>query len=281
MNYLHACHAGNFADVFKHALLLLLLQALRRKDAAFCYVDSHAGSGVYDLRGADAQRTGEYHNGAEKIFTFSGDLPAGLAEYRAHLRALNPDGVLRWYPGSPHFAVAALREHDRAILIESQETVYRGLKQAFVGDRRVAVHRRDAYEALKGLLPPPQKRGLVLIDPPYEAQEGEFTPALAALQAASRRWPQASIALWYPIKHRPPVAHFQRQVQRSGLRDVAAVELCVLPCDNRLQLNGCGLLLLRPPWQFTDMAQAVAAPLRQHLGRGPQAESAVFTLVEE
>ncbi len=281
MNYLHACHAGNFADVFKHSLLLLLLAALRRKAAPFAYLDTHAGAGWYDLLGDKAQSTGEYLDGAARIFSLNAkQLPAGLASYHAHLHRTNPDGVLRYYPGSPVFGVDNLREQDRAVLVESQPLIYQALKSHFFGDQRVAVHQRDAYEALKALLPLPEKRGLILLDSPFEAQEREFKHLVNALKIADKRW-QGTIAAWYPIKHEFAANDFLRQLKSSGLRDICIAELRILPCDNRIQLNGCGLMLLRPPWQFDREALPLVNDLQTLLGRSPNASARVFTLVEE
>lgn len=251
MNYRHAFHAGNFADVFKHVALLGLLDALRAKPAPFCYVDTHAGRGAYDLRGDEAQRTGEYHGGVERLLQAS-NLPAALADYVARIRAFGvEDGVLVRYPGSPLLARERLRENDAAILCEVQGDEAAALRSALRGDARCAVHERDGYAALKALLPPAQKRGLVLVDPPFEAQGGEFEAIQSALATAFARWPNAIYAVWYPIKLRETIVPFHRWLAaHAGKADVLVAELLLHADHSPLRLNGCGLAIVNPPWKF-------------------------------
>src|SRR5512142_174334 len=188
MNYRHAFHAGNFADVFKHAILLALLDALTGKDTPLCYFDTHAGRGAYRLDEAEALKTGEWRQGIGRLFD-AAQTPEPLQRYVAAIRACNPDGELRVYPGSPLLAAQALRAGDRLVLCEMQPDEAAALRGQFRGDRRVHVHHRDGYAALNALLPPAEKRGLVLIDPPFEAQEAEFATIEAALAKAQARWP--------------------------------------------------------------------------------------------
>jgi len=254
MNYRHAFHAGNFADVFKHVALLGLLDALRAKPSPFCYVDTHAARGVYDLRGDEAQRTGEYRDGIERLL-HANDLPAALADYVARIRAfgvgVGDDGMLVRYPGSPLLARDMLRDNDGAILCEVQPDEAAALRAALRGDARCAVHERDGYAALKALLPPMQKRGLVLIDPPFEAQGAEFDTIQHALAAAFARWPNAIYAVWYPIKRRETITPFHRWLAtHAGNADVLVAELLLHADNSPLRLNGCGLAIINPPWQF-------------------------------
>lgn len=252
MNYRHAFHAGNFADVFKHVALLGLLDALRAKPAPFCYVDTHAGRGIYDLRGDSAQRTGEFRDGVARVLQ-PGDLPPTLADYAQRIRAFgaDADGDLMRYPGSPLLARDLLRADDRAILCELQDEEAAALRAALHGDARCAVHERDGYAALKALLPPAQKRGLVLIDPPFEAQGAEFEAIAQALTPALARWPNAIYAIWYPIKLRETITPFHRWLgSEVGKADVLVTELLLHPDNTPLRLNGCGLAILNPPWQF-------------------------------
>lgn len=261
MNYRHAFHAGNFADVFKHVVLLGLLDALRAKPAAFCYVDTHAGRGRYDLAGAQAQRTGEYRDGVARVLA-APDLPAALADYAQRIRAFGVDaaGTLLHYPGSPLLARGCLREQDRAILCELQPEEAAALRASVRGDARIAVHERDGYAALKALLPPAQKRGLVLIDPPFEAQGAEFDSIRHALASALARWPNAIHAVWYPIKLRETVAPFQRWLANlDGHADALVSELLLHEDNSPVRLNGCGMAIINPPWQF-DRALAQWLP---------------------
>ncbi|HEY0232665.1 MAG TPA: 23S rRNA (adenine(2030)-N(6))-methyltransferase RlmJ, partial [Dokdonella sp.] len=222
MNYRHAFHAGNFADVFKHTILLELIDALEAKPGAFCYVDTHAGRGRYDLHSDEAMKTGEAAAGVQRLLAAPA-LPDALRRYVAQLRAFDAgsDEDLRQYPGSPLLAQARMRGQDRAILCELQAEEAAALKSALRGDTRLAIHQRDGYAALKALLPPPQKRGLVLIDPPFEAQAAEFDTIAVALADALRRWPNAIYAIWYPIKLRETLLPFYRWLHgHAGKADV-------------------------------------------------------------
>ncbi|HEY0179906.1 MAG TPA: 23S rRNA (adenine(2030)-N(6))-methyltransferase RlmJ [Dokdonella sp.] len=259
MNYRHAFHAGNFADVFKHTILLGLLDALKAKPAAFCYVDTHAGRGLYDLRGSEALRTGEADGGVRRVLAAAA-LPAALRRYADAVRAFAVDDAdpSRRHPGSPLLAAAELRDRDRAILCELHPDEAAALKSALRDDTRCAIHVRDGYAALKALLPPAQKRGLVLVDPPFEAQEHEFTAIEAALRDAFARWPQAIYAVWYPIKLRAPLRRFQRalRVAAPPSADVLVAELMLHADDSPLRLNGCGVALVNPPWRFDAWLEA-------------------------
>lgn len=264
MHYRHSFHAGNFADVFKHGLLCLLFDALRKKDAPFCYLETHAGAGVYDLRGSDARKTGEWRGGIGRAWRRRADLPE-LAEYFAAVQALNPtlvDAVdlLRYYPGSPVIAQTLRRAQDRLLLMESQAEPHAALAQYFAKARRVAVHAQDGYQGLTAYLPPPEARGLVLIDPPFE-DPAEFTQALAALRTAQARWPTACQALWYPIKDRAPAQRLHRALIDSGVRRILCAELCVLPDDVALRLNGSGMILINPPWRIDQALEALLPQL--------------------
>ncbi|TAN07359.1 MAG: 23S rRNA (adenine(2030)-N(6))-methyltransferase RlmJ [Rhodanobacteraceae bacterium] len=266
MNYRHAFHAGNFADVFKHAILLALLDALTAKDKPLCYFDTHAGRGEYALDDEEARKTGEWRDGIERLFD-NADLPAPLRRYVDAIRACNPGGRLRVYPGSPLLAAHALRENDRLLLCELQPEEAAALRANFRDDRRVHVHARDGYAALHALLPPAEKRGLVLLDPPFEAQEGEFAAIEAALAKAHARWPTGVYAVWYPIKSHRSIAPFHRYMANGPFEKVLVAELLVQPDDSPLRLNGCGMLIANPPWKLdatlTVLLRALADTLAQ------------------
>ncbi len=251
MNYRHAFHAGNFADVFKHALLVELLTSLHGKPAAFCYVDTHAGRGRYDLQGEEAERTREYVDGVQRLVD-STSLPPLLEHYITLVRSFGPnkDGPLVQYPGSPAIAAMLMREQDRGILCELHEEEAAALRLALRGDHRFAIHQRDGYAALNALLPPAQKRGLVLIDPPFEAQGGEYAHIQNALEDGLARWPNATYAIWYPIKLRESIAPFHRWLTHCAARSVLVAELLLHPDNSGLRLNGCGVAVVNPPWQL-------------------------------
>jgi len=258
MNYRHAFHAGNFADVFKHTILLELIDALEAKPSAFCYVDTHAGRGRYDLRSDEALKTGEAAEGVQRLLAATA-LPDALQRYVLQVRAFDAGhgDDLQQYPGSPLLAQARMREQDRAILCELQADEAAALKSGLRGDTRFAIHQRDGYTALKALLPPPQKRGLVLIDPPFEAQAAEFDTIAAALADAFKRWPNAIYAIWYPIKLRETLLPFYRWLHtHAGEADVLAAEILLQPPNSPLRLSGCGMVLINPPYQFDQRLQS-------------------------
>ncbi len=271
MNYRHAYHAGNFADCMKHALLVWLVRAMQRKPGGMLVLDSHAGTGFTDLAGPEAQRTGEFHAGIARLLD---DPPAPLAEYVALVRGLG------LYPGSPALIRALLRPQDRLAACELHPEDHAALRRRFRGDRQVSVHHRDAWEALGALLPPAERRGLVLIDPPYEAAD-EFTRLAAGLVTAHGRFPAGVLAAWYPIKHRAPVRTFHAALRDAGLRDVVAAELWLRAPLDAARLNGCGLLLVNPPYGFAEAAAPILDALRSRLADEPDAGSDILRLAEE
>jgi 23S rRNA (adenine2030-N6)-methyltransferase len=267
LNYRHAFHAGNFADCMKHALLVWLLRAMARKPAPFAVLDTHAGIGAYDLDGGEAQRTGEAASGIRRLLEAP---PDALADYVGLVRQLG------LYPGSPVLARALLRPDDRLTCCELHPEDYGALRRRFGRDRQVAVHLRDGYEALTGLLPPAQKRGLVLIDPPYEVGD-EYERLVVGLRAGVARFTSGVFAAWYPVKGRAPVRAFHTALQDAGIRDVVAVELLLRSPLDAARLNGCGLVVINPPWQFEDAARPILEALLARLGAGEAGEGAVIT----
>lgn len=277
MNYLHAFHAGNFADVHKHAVLLALLSALKRKPTPLSYVETHAGAGRYDLTGPAAVRSGEANSGVRLLQARGAEDPV-LADYRAVISALNPEGTIHLYPGSPLIAANALGPTDRLLLCEREENVATALKSVFARDERVAVHQRDGYEALRALLPPPIRRGLVLIDPPWEdAQEAKTL--LRHLAAGLARWETATWAIWYPIKLRAEVQAFHRGLKTLEVkRGMLAAELCIHPDDSALRLNGSGMAVLNPPLGMERTLAALGQALHPLLAQSRYARSELHLL---
>ena len=269
MNYRHSFHAGNFADVFKHAILVGLLEALKTKQTPFCYFDSHAGSGRYELHSEEARKTGEHENGVLRLLSAT-RLNSQLHIYLNLVRALNAanPGELNVYPGSPMIAALLLREQDRAVLCELQPDEAAKLKRLFGADARIGVHQRNGYSAMSALLPPKEKRGLVLIDPPFEAQDDEFRTIEVAFTAAYSRWPSGMYAIWYPIKLRQHTMPFQRWFARHKIPKVLCAELLLHPDDSALRLNGCGMILVNPPWKFERQLEELLPSLRDHLRQG-------------
>jgi len=258
MNYRHAYHAGCAADVLKHAVLTLLIRRMQAKEGGFSYLDTHAGLGRYDLTGVEAGKTGEWQQGIGRLWLNPAPPPI-LAAYLAVLRTLNPDGALVHYPGSPALVRALLRPQDRMMLCELHPDDVRVLRGHFRQDDQVAVHHRDGYEALGGLLPPAPRRGLALIDPPFERRD-EWQAMAAAMAIAWKRWPTGTYALWYPIKETPLIERFRQELAGSGFRSVLDIEYRPDGRDLPDRLNGSGVLLLNPPWQIDqDLEQLLQA----------------------
>ena len=266
MNYRHAFHAGNHADVLKHIVLLALIDALLRKDAPFFVLDTHAGRGRYLLKGEQAGRTAEAASGILQLGGLD-EAPAVIERYLRAVAAGNPVDALLTYPGSPLLIAQAMREQDRLAACELQPEEAAALRDLFVRDARVAVHARDGYAAVRALLPPKvdgmrYARGLVLVDPPYEAQENEYPQVVDAMREALQRWPQAVCAIWYPVKQRRTLQPFFRKLQALPARSLLLAELLVRPDDSPLRLNGSGMAILNPPWKL-DEAIAPALPVLQ------------------
>jgi 23S rRNA (adenine2030-N6)-methyltransferase len=268
MNYRHHFHAGGPADVFKHLVLVQLVRGLQRKPAPITYLDTHAGAGEYDLGHEMAQRTGEYTRGVARLWAAEA-LPPALADLLDLCRGVNPDGALRVYPGSPRLVQALLRTDDRLIACELRAEEAARLQAALASrrDERTAVHRRDGYEALGALLPPTPRRGLALIDPPYERPD-EFAAALAGLQLAHARWATGCLALWYPIKGPVAAAKLHAGVLRSGLRRVLRVELRTGDERDPDVLAGSGMLVVNPPWKVDEALGAALPDLAARLADG-------------
>lgn len=266
MNYRHAYHAGNHADVLKHLVLSRLLALLAKKDAPYAYLDSHAGIGLYDLRGDQASRTGEWLEGIQRVWQ-ADDVPALFDDYLGVIRALNPDGQLRYYPGSPEVARELSREQDRLQLNEKHPEDGQLLKANMKYDRRVAVHLGEGWHVPRALLPTAQKRAVLLIDPPFE-QADELQRCAQAMKESIARMRQAVVAIWYPIKDQRQLKRFYQDLQGTGAPKLLRVELLVHAADNSdVGLNGSGLAIANPPWGLEDELRSVLPWLGQNLGQ--------------
>lgn len=255
MNYRHAYHAGNFADAFKHILLVGLIKSFLRKENGFCYLETHAGIGSYDLLSDVAQKSKEYLGGVTKILAASNP-PDMVQDYIHCVEKLNPDPGLQFYPGSPLFANYFLRPQDRIALSELHQDDVQTLKKVFQRNSQVSIHHQDGYQSLKALLPPKERRGLILIDPPYEkADELQTMPLILA--NALKRFETGVYALWYPIKNRAQLEPFYRDIKNIIQRPVLTAEFCIFSADVSTQLNGCGMMMVNPPWQFEEQLALV------------------------
>jgi 23S rRNA (adenine2030-N6)-methyltransferase len=269
MNYSHTYHAGNFADVVKHAVLCRVLTHLREKPAAFRVIDTHAGAGRYDLAGPEAAKTLEWRDGIGRLLsaTLPSPIRALLAPYLDAVAALNPDGRLALYPGSPMLAQTFLRRQDRLIACELEPRAAAALEHLLAGDNRAKAIAIDGWTALTAYVPPTERRGVVLIDPPFERPD-EFARLAQRLAAAHRKWPTGIYLLWYPIKDQTEVAAFTRGLVRLGIAKMLRVELILPTAGPDMGLRGSGLIAVNPPWTLHDELKVVLPVLAEVLSRG-------------
>ena len=268
LSYRHLFHAGNVADVFKHALLTRLLIALGKNPKPFFYLDTHAGTGRYDLTHAWAQKALEFKKGIGLLWGRA-DAPAALKPYMERVRAENPDGKLRHYPGSPLIALRLRRPGDRMVFSDLNKTDCAALEALVARERRVAVHLMDGYQALKAFLPPAERRGLALIDSSFDRAR-EFPRIVRALAEAHERWATGIYAVWYPLMDAETMAGFERNLRRTGIRKLLRLELATAPRDQTGVIPGSGMLVVNPPWHF----DVEARPLLQWLWGALTAEGA-------
>ncbi len=251
MNYRHAFHAGNHGDCLKHAVLVWLLRAMQRKDAGFLYLDTHAGLGSYDLATEPASRTGEWREGIARVLVAD---PAPLGDWLALVRASGN------YPGSPALAAFLARPQDRLALCELHPEDAATLRAAFRHQNRIGVHASDGWAALRALLPAPERRALVLIDPPYEAA-GETASLAAGIATVRRRMPGAVVAAWLPLKHRAPALGLLADLAQRGVRDLVLAELALRPPLDPERLNGSAMLIANPPFGWEKGLAPILAAL--------------------
>jgi 23S rRNA (adenine2030-N6)-methyltransferase len=285
VNYRHAFHAGNFADVLKHAILVRLLRAFQRKEKGFVFVDTHAGRGRYDLlaasQGASGARAPEWPEGIGRLWERA-DAPPEVADYlevvRGFDRAMgNLTPVPRFYPGSPRLARLVARPQDRLEFWERQPAECAALRDEFLGERRVSVHGADGYGAMRACLPPAERRALVLVDPPFEAQ-GEWSLVTAALEEGLGRFPGGTYLVWYPLTGRARPGVFAAMLRAKSAASFCA-ELVVDPGAPRM--TGCGVAVINPPWRFDGEARAILNYLPKVLYRGIGAQGEVRWIVSK
>ena len=269
MNYRHAYHAGNFADVVKHAVLCRVLLHLREKPAAFRVIDTHAGAGRYDLAGAEASKTQEWRDGIGRLrrAELAAPIQALLAPYLDAVAALNPDGGLTAYPGSPALAQSLLRPQDRLIACELEPQAAAALEGTLAGDTRAKAIAIDGWTALTAYVPPVERRGVMLIDPPFE-EPGEFGRLSQAMAVAHRKWPTGTYLLWYPIKDQAEAAGFARGLARLGIAKMLRVELILPTAGPDTGLRGTGLVAVNPPWTLHGDLQRLLPALAEVMSRG-------------
>lgn len=264
MNYRHAYHAGNHTELLKHSALLLVLRHLAAKDKPFFVLDTHGGIGAYDLASEKAQKTREAEDGILRLARSGA--PSALVDF---VRAFNQGGEIRRYPGSPAIIAEHLREQDRLAVCELHHDDIETLRINMGRDARIAVHHRDAYEAMNALLPPAERRGLVLIDPPYEKIDEEDALA-AALIRAQRKWATGIYMAWYPIKAARPFERMKQALEDAAIPNILTAELTLAPADE-IKLVGGGLVIINAPWKLDDelrtLTDDLRVSLRAHRGR--------------
>ncbi|WP_313615346.1 23S rRNA (adenine(2030)-N(6))-methyltransferase RlmJ [Agrobacterium sp.] len=278
MNYRHIYHAGNFADVLKHAVLARLVRYLQNKDKAFRVLDTHAGIGLYDLSSEEAQKTGEWQTGIGKLM--QAELAAPVADllepYLSVVREMNPDGGVKLYPGSPKLTRMLLRPQDRLSAMELHPDDSRALARQFEGDFQVRVTELDGWLALGAHLPPKEKRGLILVDPPFEIA-GEYERLVDGLAKAYRRFATGTYCLWYPIKKGAPIKAFHEQLQALEIPKMLCAELSVRS-DREEGLSGSGLIIVNPPFTLKDELHTLLPVLKTIMAQDRYASQRAFWL---
>lgn len=278
LSYRHAFHAGNHADVLKHAVLLELLDYFNRKDKPWFYIDTHAGGGCYALESEQAGKTAEFADGIGRLWGRD-DLPEMLARYVAAVKQFNPHGRLLFYPGSPALAMTCARAQDRLRLFELHPADYESLQRTFNGEvERVQVRKADGFGALKGLVPPPSRRAVVLIDPPYEVKE-DYRRVVEVLKDAMKRFPTGTYALWYPMLARPEARQLHDRLADLGAESWLDVRLSVKrPPRDGFGMFGSGMYVVNPPWVLPERLEATLPWLSRVLAAD---EGAGFDLEHE
>ena len=271
LSYRHAFHAGNHADVLKHFIEMQLLRHLALKDKAFWYIDTHAGAGCYALDSGYATQNTEYTSGITRLWDRN-DLPPSLADYVELVKDLNPDGFLKLYPGSPLLAQQTLREQDRMRLFEMHPTDYVLLQKNFSRQsKRILIQRSDGFKAMKGLLPPPTKRALILIDPPYEDKQ-DYQHVVSALGEGLKRFATGMYALWYPQLHRHESSQLPDRLKLLPAKSWLHVALCVKGSESAEGMRGSGMFVINPPWGLHTTLQLAMPYLVTLLAQDDQAD---------
>ncbi|CAH0532227.1 Ribosomal RNA large subunit methyltransferase J [Vibrio stylophorae] len=258
LSYRHSFHAGNHADVVKHLVQTLILDALKQKDKPFVYHDTHSGAGRYDLSHEWSEKTGEYKEGIGRIW--QAGAPADLAHYFATISAVNQGAKagepMRYYPGSPRVARAMIRDQDRMQLTELHPADFALLKQEFHRDRQVRIDQHEGLEKLIACMPPKERRGMVMIDPPYELKS-EYKDVTDAVIKAHRRWATGIYTIWYPVVQRATIDRMCKAFEQSGIRKILKIELGVAPDSEERGMTASGMIVINPPWKLESQMQAL------------------------
>lgn len=263
LSYRHSFHAGNHADVLKHLVLTLILQALKQKEKGFFYLDTHAGTGRYSLLSAESEKTGEFLEGIACLWDRN-DLPEEIKGYVDEIRKINRGSRLKFYAGSPLLAVNQLRPQDRALLTELHPSDYPLLRQEFAKMENVTTKRDNGFQQLKAALPPKERRGLVLIDPPYELKE-DYDLVVRGIEEGYKRFATGTYAIWYPVVLRQHVKRIVRGLEATGIRKILQIELAVRPDSDQRGMTASGMIVINPPWQLEAQMKKVLPYLTEVL----------------
>ncbi|MGY3685614.1 23S rRNA (adenine(2030)-N(6))-methyltransferase RlmJ [Vibrio coralliilyticus] len=261
LSYRHSFHAGNHADVVKHIVQSLILNALKQKDKPFVYHDTHSGVGRYDLTHEWSEKTGEYKHGIARVWQQT-EIPEEIQSYLESIQALNNSDKLRYYPGSPRVARAHLRPQDRMVLTELHPSDYPLLEQEFHRDRQVSIYKEDGFKRLKASLPPQERRGLVLIDPPYELAK-EYRDVVQAIYQSYKRWATGIYAIWYPVVNRCDIEDMIGGLEGLGIRKILQIELGVAADSNEHGMTASGMIVINPPWKLESQMNAILPFLKE------------------
>ncbi|AXF78546.1 23S rRNA (adenine(2030)-N(6))-methyltransferase RlmJ [Erwinia tracheiphila] len=278
-SYRHSFHAGNHADVLKHTVQSLIIDALNEKEKPYLYLDTHAGAGRYQLSGEHAERTGEYLDGIARIWQ-QADLPTELSSYLSCIKALNRGGKLRYYPGSPLIARHLLRAADKLSLTELHPSDYPLLRNEFLKDERARTERADGYLQLKSKLPPPSRRGFALIDPSYEIKS-DYPAVVKGIQAGYKRFGTGIYALWYPVVLRQQIKRLFADLEATGIRRILQIELAVLPDSDHRGMTASGMVVINPPWKLEQQMKNVLPWLHKQLVPAGTGHTKVSWIVPE
>ena len=279
LSYRHSFHAGNHADVLKHTVQSLIIESLKEKEKPFLYLDTHAGAGRYQLSGEHAERTGEYLEGSARVWQ-QDDLPAELEPYIGVVNHFNRNGQLRYYPGSPLIARQLLREQDSLQLTELHPSDFPLLRSEFQKDSRARVEKSDGYQQLKAKLPPVSRRGLVLIDPPYEIKT-DYQAVVTGIHEGYKRFATGTYALWYPVVLRAQIKRMIKDLEATGIRKILQIELAVRPDSDQRGMTASGMIVINPPWKLEAQMNNVLPWLHKTLVPAGTGHATVSWIVPE
>lgn len=279
LSYRHIYHAGNHADILKHLVVSQICRHLIKKEAPFFYLDTHAGIGQYELHSEQAQKNKEFQSGIAKLLS-EDDLPESIEALLDIVREMNPNNQLDLYPGSPKIVDYYVRQKDKLHLCELHPNDFPTLAALFPNKRKANVVKENGFTAVKAMLPPPQKRGFVLMDPPYEVKK-DYEYVVQALQEGQQRFPQGTYAIWYPVLHRRQADKLLKAVKFTGIRNILLLELCIRNTEKERGMSGSGMIIVNPPWTLEKDAEEFLPFLQNKLAEDADARYQITWITPE